>query len=109
MTTLGLDQKRPRAHLLYLRNKLLLLTFAIICVHLIFLFSNAQYSSNTGRLGCKNRKIYGQECDTNNLKALFHLSQESTRKVAESIFILSQCSKVYFNEKLKCTAISQLL
>ena len=31
-------------------------------------------------------------------KALFHLSQESTRKLAESIFIQSQCSKVYFNE-----------
>mgnify|MGYP002803457610 CR=1 FL=1 len=32
------------------------------------------------------------------LKALFYLSQESTRKLAASIFIQSQCSKVYFNE-----------
>ena len=32
------------------------------------------------------------------VKALLHLSQESTRKLAASIFIQSQCSKVYFNE-----------
>ena len=32
------------------------------------------------------------------LKALFYLSQELTCKLAASIFIQSQCSKVYFNE-----------
>ena len=38
-------------------------------------------------------------------KAVFHLSQKSTRKLTASIFIQSQCPKVYFNE-MKALAAS---
>ena len=40
--------------------------------------------------------------------ALFHISQESTRKLAASIFVQSQYSKVYFNEMQALAASLQV-
>ena len=41
------------------------------------------------------------------VKALSHLSQELTRKLAASIFIQSQCLKVYFNKMQELAASLQ--
>ena len=42
------------------------------------------------------------------LKALFHLSQELTRKLAANIFIQSHCLKVHFNEMQTLAASLQV-
>ena len=42
------------------------------------------------------------------LKALFHLSKESTRKLAARIFIQSQCLKVDFNDMYTLAASLQV-
>ena len=45
-----------------------------------------------------------------NLKAFFQLLRESTRKIAASVFIQSQCSKVYFSDaSTRCELNARLL